>query len=449
MYRYVFDGYQERDGDPAWLLKFGDGQAGKIVETDGLTPSLYVLDNLIGYLTDPGASLKPAPAELLDFDRDGDATFDVLDADVALRRYWGEEPSGAPVQVVRYYHNDHLGAPTHVTDSAGDLVSHARFHPYGASSDLTGDQPIFGFAGIEIDREDEWDLGLIRMGARWYAPKLGRWVSVDPLFLQEPNEGVESVLEVNLYGYAAGNPVVFVDRTGLGRKEVEAARRGDYSGFTDFSASTVDASAALSGGAQSAGPVVRGATTAIDNVVSVLPGPGDVADAVEVAGDIRNGDYAAATVGGLAAVIGSAKLGKQAAGWVGDQVRKGWDKVRGWFGGKGGLPDDAIVARGGANITPESIAAGTGTHPSGVTGFSAECSGGTCLTTVGTQIPNDKMGVTTVGDVRDAGGDVVKTSGRSPHHVTVKNLDPDDAARLLNLSIPNPVPKAEREVFKR
>jgi RHS repeat-associated protein len=76
-----------------------------------------------------------------------------------------------------------------------------------------GGQPIFGFTAAEIDRET--DLGLIRMGARWHAPRLGRWTSADPLFLQDPKEGLESSLELNLYTYAINNPVAFIDSNGL------------------------------------------------------------------------------------------------------------------------------------------------------------------------------------------------------------------------------------------
>jgi RHS repeat-associated protein len=75
-----------------------------------------------------------------------------------------------------------------------------------------GGQPIYGFTGAEIDRET--DLGLIRMGARWHASRLGRWVSADPLFLAEPDKCLESSLECNLYNYARDNPIDFRDQNG-------------------------------------------------------------------------------------------------------------------------------------------------------------------------------------------------------------------------------------------
>lgn len=57
-------------------------------------------------------------------------------------------------------------------------------------------------------------LGLVRMGARWYAPDVGRWVTADPLFLEEPKRGAERPLELSLYAYATGCPTVKVDPNG-------------------------------------------------------------------------------------------------------------------------------------------------------------------------------------------------------------------------------------------
>lgn len=53
------------------------------------------------------------------------------------------------------------------------------------------------------------------------------------------------------------------------------------------------------------------------------------------------------------------------------------------------------------------------------------------------------MGVTTVGAVREAGGEVTRTSGWGLH-ATVSGLDPEAAAGLFGESIPNPVPRDQR-----
>jgi hypothetical protein len=53
-------------------------------------------------------------------------------------------------------------------------------------------------------------------------------------------------------------------------------------------------------------------------------------------------------------------------------------------------------------------------------------------------IPHGQIGVTTVGKVRAAGGDVVRTSGRSPNHATLTGLTPEEASRLLTPTVANP-----------
>ena len=49
------------------------------------------------------------------------------------------------------------------------------------------------------------------------------------------------------------------------------------------------------------------------------------------------------------------------------------------------------------------------------------------------------VGVTTVGEIRKAGGDVVRTSGRSPYHATLTGLIPEEASKLLTPTILNPI----------
>ena len=101
------------------------------------------------------------------------------------------------------------------------------------------------------------------------------------------------------------------------------------------------------------------------------------------------------------------------------------------------IPDEALVVRGGRN-RPEDIERGTGTHPSGVTGVSVESAVGFTVAELAAAIPHGQVGVTTVGEVRQAGGDVIRTSGRSPDHATLTGLTPEQASRLLTPTVPNP-----------
>ena len=102
------------------------------------------------------------------------------------------------------------------------------------------------------------------------------------------------------------------------------------------------------------------------------------------------------------------------------------------------ISDDAFIVRGGHN-RPEDIRRGMGTHPSGITGISVECATDVTITQLAMLIPHGQIGVTTVGEVRKAGGDVIRTSGRSPYHATLTGLTPKRASRLLTPTLPNPV----------
>jgi hypothetical protein len=113
------------------------------------------------------------------------------------------------------------------------------------------------------------------------------------------------------------------------------------------------------------------------------------------------------------------------------------------------LSDSDLVVRGGGAArnggnSVEGITRGTSTHPSGATGFSAEASPGASLCDLCANVPNNQVGVTTVGEIRAVGGDVVVTSGRSPNHATVTGISPEEANRQLTPTQPNPVPPDER-----
>lgn len=101
------------------------------------------------------------------------------------------------------------------------------------------------------------------------------------------------------------------------------------------------------------------------------------------------------------------------------------------------IPNKALVVRGGRN-RPEDIQRATGTHPSGITGISVECAVELSLAELALPIPHGQVGVTTVGEVRSEGGDVIRTSGRSSNHATLTGLTPEKASLLLTPTIPNP-----------
>ncbi|MBF0366487.1 MAG: RHS repeat-associated core domain-containing protein [Oligoflexia bacterium] len=58
------------------------------------------------------------------------------------------------------------------------------------------------------------DLGVVRLGHRFYDPAIGRFLTPDPLFLENPDRCVDSPVECNLYSYVGNNPISNVDPSG-------------------------------------------------------------------------------------------------------------------------------------------------------------------------------------------------------------------------------------------
>ena len=101
------------------------------------------------------------------------------------------------------------------------------------------------------------------------------------------------------------------------------------------------------------------------------------------------------------------------------------------------IPDEALVVRGGKN-QPRDIQRGTGTHPSGISGVSVESAEDISVAELAKTIPHKQVGVTTAAAIRKVGGDVVRTTGRSPYHATLTGLTPEQASKLLTPTVPNP-----------
>ena len=101
------------------------------------------------------------------------------------------------------------------------------------------------------------------------------------------------------------------------------------------------------------------------------------------------------------------------------------------------ISDEALVIRGGRN-RPEDIRRGIGTHPCGITGISVESAVGLTVEQLAKNIPHGQIGITTVKEVRQAGGDVIRTSGRSKNHATLTGLTSEKISALFTPTIPNP-----------
>lgn len=120
----------------------------------------------------------------------------------------------AAAETITYFHNDIAGTPLLATDAAGAVVWKENYQPYGQrlNNPAAAADNRLGFTGKPFDAS----TGLSYLGARYYAPGLGRFMGIDPA---EVNP--EDVHSFNRYAYANNNPYRHVDPDG--RTPVDAA----------------------------------------------------------------------------------------------------------------------------------------------------------------------------------------------------------------------------------
>lgn len=113
-------------------------------------------------------------------------------------------PASTPIY---FYHPDHLGTSTFLTDANGVAYQFFLNLPFGET--MAEQHPDsyyrtpFKFSGKELDEE----TGLHYFGARYYDSRSSIWLSVDPLAESFPNW--------NPYNYTMQNPINLVDPTGM------------------------------------------------------------------------------------------------------------------------------------------------------------------------------------------------------------------------------------------
>jgi RHS repeat-associated protein len=115
-------------------------------------------------------------------------------------------------QVTKHVHLDHLGTPRRITNSSRAIIATHDYYPFGMEACGTADGERMKFTGHERDLQgttsqtDDLDY----MHARYYNPNVARFLSVDPGRDVDP----KVPQAWNMYAYARGNPVKFVDPDG-------------------------------------------------------------------------------------------------------------------------------------------------------------------------------------------------------------------------------------------
>ena len=104
-----------------------------------------------------------------------------------------------------FYHSDHLGSTSYITDQDGNITQYTAYLPYGellVDEHSSSEDLPYKFNGKELDEE----TGLYYYGARYLNPTSSVWYGVDPLFEKYPS--------LSAYNYCAGNPINAVDPDG-------------------------------------------------------------------------------------------------------------------------------------------------------------------------------------------------------------------------------------------
>lgn len=348
-------------------------------------------------------------------DRAGSTTIDYLNGpgmDEKLRQSGG---AGGTF----YFLQDHLNS---VIGLVGTVNERHQYEAFGASNGSAWTR--YGYTGRERDAA----TGLLYYRARWYDSQQGRFLTEDPI-------GMRGGL--NLYSYVVNNPLSFVDPLGLSLQSFSMAFA---CGFAQALIPAIVIGAAVGLGLAFlpmwVGLVVGGA-----GAFMLGYGLGQSAAANGIGSDQFAYDLGSA-VGSVAGSVAGGAVGYR-AGTSGAAGRfladEGGSAPAG--PGSGRLPDDAFVVRGGRNL-PENFENGSGVtiNENGLLdGVSVNSAAGRTVQELSSNIPHNQIGVTTVGAVRAAGGDVVP-SPRAPGcvHCTLKGITPKQASDLFTPTCRNP-----------
>lgn len=125
---------------------------------------------------------------------------------VQVLHWESEPPNDINNDQLRYSLSDHLGSCTLELDSAGQIISHERYHPFGTTAWFAGREEIeASYKTLRYSGKERDATGLYYYGFRYYVAWLQRWVNPDP-------SGASDGL--NFFGFCGNNPVGRTDPDG-------------------------------------------------------------------------------------------------------------------------------------------------------------------------------------------------------------------------------------------
>ena len=104
-----------------------------------------------------------------------------------------------------YYHTDHLGSSSYITNLDGEVVQHIEYVPFGEVF-IEERNSIWNTPYLFNAKEFDEETGLYYYGARYYDSRLSLWISTDALQEKYPQH--------TSYLYVGSNPVNAIDPDG-------------------------------------------------------------------------------------------------------------------------------------------------------------------------------------------------------------------------------------------
>ena len=131
---------------------------------------------------------------------------------------YGYIPNDTTKEETFFYHSDHLGSTSYITDDKANITQYDAYLPYGellVDEHSSSEELPYKFNGKQFDDE----TGLYYYGARYMNPMASIWYGVDPL--------AEKYVNIGSYIYCHSSPIMLIDPTGEGDYY---AKNGSYLG---------------------------------------------------------------------------------------------------------------------------------------------------------------------------------------------------------------------------
>ena len=134
---------------------------------------------------------------------------------------YGYIPNDTTKEETFFYHSDHLGSTSYITDDKANITQYDAYLPYGellVDEHSSSEEMPYKFNGKQFDEE----TGLYYYGARYLNPVTSLWYGVDPM--------AEKYNSIGGYVYCIGNPLKNTDPDG---RKVRGVTKQDAEKFRD------------------------------------------------------------------------------------------------------------------------------------------------------------------------------------------------------------------------